>query len=401
MAEMRFEEEGEGTINDSRRRWGARTAFGFLFACLACIDPYAPDLLSIDYGILVIDGYFVPNDTTQIRLSRTATMDSPVNDVPEPPARVRIEGDNGFAITLSPHADNTYTAPPQAVDARAKYRLTVRTADGREYESKFVSVATKTSLDSVVIHEEPDGVEVSFNVFSHDSKNASRYYSYQFDETWEYIARDYSVYEFKNGVIVPRTTAAELYNCWKSRPSTDIVITTTARLSEDIVYDLPILRMRQSDRRLYFAYSLNARQYVLTPEAYDYWRIIRQNSEELGTLFDPLPAQPNGNYVCTSERSRPVLGFFTASEVSTSRVLVRREELKGPNEPYQSDGYENCASHIVALEDMTEANLAGQLINDRRFDILTFELIGYAVYPAYCLDCRMSGGTTVRPPYWR
>ena len=80
---------------------------------------------------------------------------------------------------------------------------------------------------------------------------------------------------------------------------------------------------------------------------------------------------------------------------------VKREQLQGPNELYESDGYENCGAVIVPLEDMTEANLAGRLINDRRFDLLTFELIGYAVYPANCLDCRMHGGTTVRPAYWK
>ena len=378
-----------------------RLFFGLLLMCLACVDPYAPDLLSIDYGILVIDGYFVPNDTTRMRLSRTATIDGAYNGMQEPAADVRIEGDNGFAVTLTPGANHNYTTPPVTTDPHARYRLIVRTSDDREYASEFVPLATKTSLDSVVIHELPGGEEVTFNVFSHDPNNASWYYSYQFDETWEYIAKDYSVYEFKNGEIVPRQTAADLYTCWQTRASTDITVTTTSQLSSDLVYDFPIVRMRQSDRRLYFAYSLNARQYGLSAAAFSYWKIVRENSEELGTLSDAIPAQPKGNIICLNEPGRPVIGYFTASEVSTSRILVKREQLQGPNELYESDGYENCGAVIVPLEDMTEANLAGRLINDRRFDLLTFELIGYAVYPAYCLDCRMHGGTTVRPAYWK
>ncbi|MEJ1239959.1 DUF4249 domain-containing protein [Chryseolinea sp. T2] len=372
----------------------------FIF-CFACIDPYAPDVLNVDYGILVIDGYFVPNDTTRILLSRTVTMDSPDNMAPEPAAQVRIEGNNGFKLTLSPQPNHTYTAPPVAVDYSASYRLLIHTSDGREYASDFVSLAARTVVDSVAVHEKVDSEDVTFNVYAHDPKNASRYYSYQFDETWEYIARDYSVYKFQDGQIVPRNRADELYTCWRTRSGSDISLTSTERLSEDVVYDFPILSMKQSDRRLYFAYSLNARQYVLTPEGYTYWKVIRQNSEELGSLFDPLPAQPHGNFSCTSEPGRSVIGFFTASDVTTARVVVKRDELRGPNELYQSDGYENCPSKIVLLEYMNEQDLAGWLINDKRFDLVTFELIGYSVYPEDCLNCRLRGGTTVRPAYWR
>ncbi|HTF20811.1 MAG TPA: DUF4249 domain-containing protein [Chryseolinea sp.] len=385
----------------TRLRRSSRLLSGLLLMCLACVDPFAPNVLSIDYGILVIDGYFVPNDTTRIRLSRTVTMDSPVSTANEPPAIVRIEGDNGFAITLTPHDAQLYTAPPVNVDYQAQYRLMVRTSDGREYSSEYVPLAPKTTIDSLAVNEEPGSEIIGFSVFSHDTKNASRYYSYQYDETWEYIAAGYSQYEFKNGIVVPRRVASELYNCWRTRASSDIRLTTTAQLSEDVVYDFQIAEMRQSDRRLYFAYSILVRQYVLTPDAYHYWRILKQNSEELGTLFDPLPSQPDGNYTSTTDLGRPVIGFFTASEVSTQRVLVTRSELQGPTELYQSDGYEGCGAVLLSPGDMTADNLAGKLIVQAKLADVTSELRGYEVMPAYCLDCRLRGGTTVRPDYWR
>ena len=386
-----------------RLRAGASLFSGLLLLCVACIDPYTTDLLSIDYGILVIDGYFVPNDTTRIRLTRTVTIDNPGSASAEPAAVVRIESDNGFSTTLTTRDAQWYELPPIAVDYQAQYRLTVRTSDGREYVSKMVPLAPRTSVDSVVVHEQPDGEDVTFSVFAHDPANASWYYSYQFDETWEYIAKDYSVYEYRNGELVARKTAADIYNCWQTMHSTDILVNTTARLSADVVYDFPIAKMRQSDRRLYFAYSINARQYVLTADAYSYWSIMKKNSEQLGSLSDPLPAQPVGNYACTNDPARPVVGFFTASDVSTQRLLVKREQLKGPTELYQSDGYENCPREIVLLADMSEAYLNSRklLINNRAFDPVTFELIGYSVLPEFCLDCRLRGGTTQRPPYWK
>jgi hypothetical protein len=372
-----------------------------MIMCLACIDPYSPDMLSIDYGILVIDGYFVPNDTTRITLTRTTTIDAEQSAVEEPPATVRIESDNGFSVVLTPQGGHLYTTPPLPVDTQANYRMTVRTADGRVYESEYVPLHTKTSVDSVAVHEESAGENVSFNVFSHDVANRSGYYSFQYDETWEYSAMDYSLYRWENGVVVPRKSAAELYSCWNTRQSSDIRITSTVPLSADVVFDFPLVEMRQSDRRLYFAYSLFVRQYVLTAEAFSYWTITRKNSEELGGLFDPLPAQPNSNYRCTTDPGRPVVGFFTASEVSTRRLFIKRSDLRGPHELYQPTGYEKCECKILPLEDLSEENLRGHLIVDGLYEEQTSRLLGYKICETYCLDCRLAGGTLRRPDYWQ
>ncbi|MEJ7664694.1 MAG: DUF4249 family protein [Hymenobacter sp.] len=47
--------------------------------------------------------------------------------------------------------------------------------------------------------------------------------------------------------------------------------------------------------KLYYLYSILVRQYALTPEEFAYWDKLRKNTENLGTLFDPLPSQLSGN----------------------------------------------------------------------------------------------------------
>lgn len=371
-----------------------------LVMCLACIDPYAPEILAADYGVLVIDGFFVPNDTTRIRLSRTVILDEQGQIAPEPMAEVKIESDNGLELTLSPKGDHLYIAPPVIVDNNAQYRLTVRTADGRQYASQFVPLKTRTSVDSVVIHQKENSQQVSFNVFSHDVRNGSRYYSFQFDETWEYVSVRNSVFKYENDQVLPRVRSDELRTCWRTRPSQDIRVVATEKLSEDVVYDFPVLEMRLSDRRLYAAYSMNVRQYVLTPDAYSYWSIIKKNSQELGTLFDPIPAQPAGNYSCLNEANRPVVGYFSAAEVSTCRQFVKRSDLRAPNEPYTSDGYEDCTESVVPVEEVSAITMYGMLISEGIYEDVTSRLSAYKIFPAYCLDCRLQGGTNVRPNYW-
>jgi hypothetical protein len=44
---------------------------GVLVLITACVEPYVASVIQEDHNILVVDGFLVPNDTTEIKLSRT------------------------------------------------------------------------------------------------------------------------------------------------------------------------------------------------------------------------------------------------------------------------------------------------------------------------------------------
>ncbi|HTE33232.1 MAG TPA: DUF4249 domain-containing protein [Chryseolinea sp.] len=381
-----------------------RAVYWMLFACLlsACLEPYVPSIAKEDFGILVVDGFFVPNDSTQIRLSRTVTIDNPANSRNEPDAIVAIEGDNGYSRTLIHKTGNIYVAPPVNVDPNAHYRLHIRTADKHEYYSEFIDVKPSPSLDSIRWTEVTDEHDViNFNIFSHDPSNSTHYYLWTYDETWEYSALDISVYYIENDVIKIRNVATDLYYCWRTLYNQNVNLASTVALSQDVVYDYPLLQIPQTSRKLLYGYSILVKQYALTEDAYNYWSVTKKNSEDVGTLFDPLPSQPQGNLYCATDPTRPAIGFFSASTVQQQRIFLKRQQIKGPGELYEPSNYDNCFSEVVPLEKMTSAYLQGKLIQDRVFDKVTFELIGYKVYPADCLDCRLRGGVNTPPSYWK
>jgi hypothetical protein len=291
-------------------------------------------------------------------------------------------------------------APPLELIISHAYRLHIRTNDGQEYLSDYADLKSSPPLDSVIWKEELTKDNIEFSIYTHDPENDSRYYLWNYEETWMYVSGGISVYYYDDGDILPRANATELYNCWKTQASNTFYLTSTVALSEDRVYDFLLYAIPQASRKLYFQYSVLVKQYAITREAYEYFAIIKKNTESLGSLFDDQPSEPTSNIRCITNPAEPVIGFFGASTVQTKRISFKRQDIKGPSSPYEPTGYENCGCVLIPLDQISDSNFDGLLINNRYYDPFTFELVGYMVCPEDCLDCRMRGGTTVKPDYW-
>ena len=76
-------------------------------------------------------------------------------------------------------------------------------------------------------------------VNTHDDSESSRYYKWDYIETWEYHAPYPSYYTNvnKRSFLAPEDMAQ---TCYKTVPSTKIVVGSTVRLNEDVVRDFPL-----------------------------------------------------------------------------------------------------------------------------------------------------------------
>ena len=367
----------------------------------ACLEPYAPSIITEDYNILVVDGFLIGNDTTFIRLGRTAPLSNTESIKAESNATLWIEAEGGIKYPLTEKETGLYVTPPLSLIVSNAYRLHIKTNDGKEYLSEYVKLKSSPPLDSVTWKEElTHDNNIEFSIYSHDPENNTRYYLWTYDETWQYVSAGISIYYFENEQILPRNDASAIYNCWNTVTWNNMFLNSTVALSEDRVYDFHLYSIPQKSRKLYFAYSVLTRQYAITKEAYEYLTLVKNNSESLGGLFDLLPSQPGGNIASITNPDEPVIGFFDATTVQTKRVSFTRQDITGPSSPYEPTGYEDCDTTLVPTADMTSLNLRGKLINEPYYDAVTSELLGYIVYEDECLDCRMRGGTTKKPDFW-
>lgn len=83
---------------------------------------------------------------------------------------------------------------------------------------------------------------------------------------------------------------------------------------------------KPEDRRLNLGDTVLVKQTSISAFAYNFYFQLF-NQAQTGNLFSVPPANIQGNF--TASDGKPVLGLFTAHDVSNSNVVVIDEEIEG------------------------------------------------------------------------
>lgn len=361
---------------------------------VACVKPYEPAPVKADNNYLVVDGLInaSPNSETTVTLSRTKNLGDTVLFHPELNAAVFIEAENGGNYILQQKPNGIYSISNLTLNNNEKYRLKIFTTDGREHVSDYVPVKISPPVDSVTWRQDGD---VTVYVHSHDAANNTKYYRWEYKETWEYHSPYETDMYVRNRYIYFADSNFQVYKCWDSAYSLDIVTKSTINLSQDVVSNHPVAVVPKNSAKIGVRYSVLVKQYAITEEAHQFWEILKKNTEQLGTLFDPQPSQLKGNIKCISNPSEPVIGFVSASSVSEKRIFIDSSEVKDWV-AYQSGSI--CQTITIGL------NASDYRIfdfPDTNYSPYYFVTGGMVLLKVPCLICTTRGGTNFKPSYWR
>ena len=112
-----------------------------LLPALACRKPYAPPVVSSSTNYLVVEGGINSgSDSTFIKLSRTVKLTDKTSATPKLNAVLNVEGDQNTSYPLVEKGRGYYACAGLNLDNTHKYRLDIKTSDGKEYVSDFVPV---------------------------------------------------------------------------------------------------------------------------------------------------------------------------------------------------------------------------------------------------------------------
>ena len=150
-----------------------------------------------------------------LRLTRTFKLDDSARLRGEQNALVTVEGKDNTTRQLTMNGDGIYTSPNLNLVLNQEYRLRIVTANGKEYLSEYVIAKKTPVIDSVSFRQNDKGVQIY--VTTHDNTNNTRYYLWNYDETWEIRTYYFSTYKYENDVRypIPRTSAEDVSTCWK------------------------------------------------------------------------------------------------------------------------------------------------------------------------------------------
>lgn len=378
-----------------------RTPLAFLLAgmllLLQCKKPYEPPVIKVSNNFLVVDGIInmTTNGVTSIRVDRTRNLSDTVpGGIPELKAKVAIVAGNGSTYPLL-DSGNTglYSSQPMTLDITQSYKVTITTADGRKYASELVPCRQTPPIDSVY-YEEPGDFTVYIS--THDPSNNTRYYRWDYLETYEHDAQLMSPWIVQNGLIVPTDSTNQQTQCWTTLNSTNILLGSSIRLSQDVIDRFPVRVIANGDPIINQKYSILVHQFALTSEAYNYWSLVQKTSQQLGTLFDVQPSELVGNIHCLTNPGEPVIGFMSASSITQQRIFVFQSDLHNwiHNPPAFS-----CDTIEVPVN-QTDYRIYSE--TDTIWAPYYFITNGPLVLATKtCVDCLLFGGTNQKPSYWK
>jgi len=364
-----------------------------LILSAACKQTYNPPIVSSKKNFVVEEG-FINNgpDSTYIRLSQTFSLSDTAQLVMILHAQVWVEGNDNSSYSLPEVGNGRYGRVLPPLNPAQKYRTRVNTPGGKTYLSDYAELKASPPIDSVSFARTRDGCQIYTN--AHDPQSTSHYYRYEYEETWEFHSVYYSSLAYVNHVIVARTQDT-IFTCWQYANSTNILLTSTTKLSEDRVSLAPLVLVPTNSWIISVRYSILVRQYVLTQDAYNFWLEMQKNSERLGSIFDAQPSANKGNIRCVTDSTERVIGYISGGTLQKQRIFITPDQIPNWHPGYYTDGCERV--DIPAQHDSLEAFL-GTGVYIPITESQSFPL-RYWVGPNDCVDCRLTG-TNKKPFYW-
>lgn len=301
--------------------------FVFLIA-IGCKKAFIPkEINSTNNRYLVIEGVVSSgNDSTFIRISRTQRIDTIHTVNPERNALVTVESDENSTYALTEKNAGIYTTAALNLDPAHKYRLRIKTSDHKEYLSDFVAVKNSPPIDSVGFVAQGEGLQIYVN--SHDATNSTHYYRWEYNETWQFRTKYVSAYTSNYIDSIRGRHANEKVDvCFQSDTSTNIVIASSIKLANDVIFQAPLTKVLASSEKIETKYSIFVKQYALTSDAYTFWEDLQKNTEKVGSIFDVLPSENESNFHCITNPDELVVGYLSIGVPASKRIFISVDQL--------------------------------------------------------------------------
>jgi len=392
-----------------------------LFAITGCTEQYVFQNNDFE-SALVVEGTITNELKNQtIRLSQVYELEETGPKL-EKGANVSVADDQGNEYQFE-EKDTIYASiTPFKAEPGRKYQLKIRTSAGKNYISDEQVLTTETKIDNVTATVANFNGErgVQINVNSFDPTNTSKYYRYEYVETYKIIAplwdnRDAIVIDVPanpgNPIqdipptparedirIVPRNK--ETRTCFSTKKSNDIILNSTNSQSDDKVH-FPVRFISDQNYIISHRYSIFVKQYVQNLAAYTYFKTLKDLSSSGGVLSPKQPGFFYGNLKSAENPTEKVIGFFEVSAVSSERIYFNYADLfpKEPLPPYYEP---NCEIYelVDCIGELPCAALTlRSVLRTRELVHLSSNVPAYYLVKAPCGDCT-SFSSNIVPPFW-
>jgi len=370
--------------------------FSVIFFFASCVDDYPTPGIPAKIGYLVVEGFINMKGTTMITLTHTMAIDDPYNiPFPELKAKVFVESEDMVSYSLVDKGKGVYSADNIPINDSKRYRIHITTASNKEYVSEYVEVKQTPVIESLTWNVDFVKKGIQIYVTTKDPDNKSRYYNWDYTETWQYRSYYPTHWEYNNGQEIWNPNREQIFNCWMIKRSASVYVTSTERLSQDVVNKFPVLFIPYTSEKLDAGYHIVVRQNAVTKDNYEYLSELKKVSETRGSLFDSQPSALTGNIRCISDSDEPVFGYVGAHGQEEKSIKISRIDLPTWFGPIRGE----CEFE----PGLTRADI-NYYLKIGTYSLADTDRGTMPIAPIYrpteCIDCRKQGGTNKKPADW-
>jgi hypothetical protein len=379
-----------------------------------CVSPFDPEIEGEDRVLLVVDGSLIKGRETQIIIiSKTSPISQP-EYLPVENCNVKIMDNTGNEFIFNEESPGKYVA--NIDDAwlvyDKQYKLIFTTSSGDDYESYYQWLLETDPVDSLygiyenhyspVTGKESNG-GMQFYVDLGAPEDASRYYRWVLEETFEIHAEN-EIWGVYDGLSIKLFQPSDsLFRCWETKDVTGLYAASTVNLSENRIKKIPLHFVQGNSPKLNFKYCATVKQYALNADAYDYWYQKERELNESGNIYTIQPSQPISNIHNISNTDEKVMGFFWVASYAVKRVFVHI-----PSGPWVYGTCEYVGTYCesndfneISARIYSALSKFADILPDPPIYIRLEQNTNYSiVITPQCVDCRILGGEARKPDFW-
>lgn len=375
-----------------------------IFFCIllisGCREPFEPVIDPTDLTVLVVEGYLdtegLPSTLTLSYTSNIQTDDSFSPSFPG--GVVYLESESGTRYQLTDLGFGKFEFGYD-IPEEENYRLKISTNDGQSYTSDLLTPLLTPDIIDVGFVKNEIGAEIYLT--TKGDENADDFL-WTYEETYAFRPKLPSSYKYdpETQDVVVRELAERTDLCYRGGISSDLILETSSRFEDQFVFRQSIKQILQDDERLSVRYSILISQKALDKKASEFWEILRKNSNDLGSIFSPLPSNIGGNIKNDLDPEVPVVGYVSLGTVKQKRLFIEVREVI-PWRAVEPDYY----SCFIEPDTVLQADY-GQNFSSGSFVPVVpiipdgaISPIGFQGAIRRCTDCTLRG-TNVKPDFW-
>ncbi len=292
------------------------------------------------------------------------------------------------------------------------YQLSIKTNSGKSYLSEPTKLIESNLTNDLKVYRETnlDSINgMALYIDSYDPLGNSGYYKFEYEETYKIIAPNWYFFDLiaapdeRDGLSVDYRTQEERV-CFKTEYSNEIILKNSNEFGEDRLNPFLIRFVNSDNYILTHRYSLLVKQYVLSRDAYMFYKTLKDFSDSESLFSENQPGFVNGNIYSEDNSNEKVVGLFNVSMVYSKRIFFNftdyYEWFEVPDYYIDciitSPSLEATPTQSMSLWEMVKNNMVKfQIENDAPKPGES----AYYVVPRVCGDCTALGSNIV-PDFW-